>query len=93
MSPHVPQHQTRIAEAAPPRDYGSAHHVDSQDGRPELPRRNAQQHLVPQLMDTPGTRTPGGEDDVEPSMRNWTAFTGGFNRAEGSDESPSDGSR
>ncbi|MBA2949762.1 sensor histidine kinase [Streptomyces himalayensis] len=93
MSPHVPQHQPRTAEAAPPRDYGSAHHVDAQDGRPELPRRNAQQHLVPQLMDTPGTRTPGGEDDVEPSMRNWTAFTGGFNRAEGADESPSDGSR
>ncbi|MER5177022.1 ATP-binding protein [Streptomyces sp. NPDC002896] len=93
MSPHVPQQHPRTAEPAPPRDYGSAHHVEAQEGRPELPKRHAQQHLVAQLRDDPGTPMTGEEQDVEPSMRNWTAFTGGFNRAEDAGESPSDGSR
>ncbi|WP_107441309.1 sensor histidine kinase [Streptomyces jeddahensis] len=89
----VPQQHAPAAEPARQRDYGSDYHVEDQEGRPELPKRHAQQHLVPQLREEPGTPTTGEEQDVEPSMRNWTAFTGGFNRAEDAGETPSDGSR
>ncbi|MGW1024004.1 sensor histidine kinase [Streptomyces sp. NPDC002577] len=93
MSAHVPQQHSRAAEPPPPRDYGSAYHVEAQEGRPQLPKRHAQQHLVPQLREDLGTAVTGDEQDVEPTLHNWTAFTGGFHRAEDAGEIPSDDSR
>jgi signal transduction histidine kinase len=54
------------------------------DGRPPLPRRQAQANLVPQLRDQPAARQDSPPADQLPGLM--AAFQGGFSRGE--DEGP-----
>ncbi|MGW3626688.1 sensor histidine kinase [Streptomyces sp. NPDC000880] len=95
MSTSVPQYHSRTAEPAAPRDHrGPAHDVDAQDGRPQLPKRRAQEHLVPELRDTRSTRMTGDEQEMEPTPGLAADFTRGFNLADDAPgESPANSSR
>ncbi|MGP3952454.1 sensor histidine kinase [Streptomyces sp. 7N604] len=107
MPTPIPQQHARAMEPAAPRDRGpalphdregtgGAPNTDARDERPQLPRRRRQEHLVPELRDTPTARSTGDEREAEHDPGLMAAFRRGFSLAEtpdASDESPADSSR
>jgi signal transduction histidine kinase len=65
-TPLIPHQHSRATEPAAPRDASHALGNDSPDGRPQLPKRRAQEHLAAELRSAPSTDT-AGDQEVEPS--------------------------
>jgi signal transduction histidine kinase len=84
------------AHAAPhaaPHDHESARSRSSREGRPPLPQRHAQEHLVPELRNGPAPRR-GEEQEVEHDPGLMAMFRRGVNLADNEpDEPPTDSSR
>ncbi|MEV0976613.1 ATP-binding protein [Streptomyces sp. NPDC049915] len=67
---------------------------DSRSGKPQLPQRRAQEHLVPELKEAPTTRMSGGMSQGEHDPGLMAAFQRGHRLAEEiSVDSPADDSR
>jgi anti-sigma regulatory factor (Ser/Thr protein kinase) len=78
--------ELQAVEADP--EYGYA---PGPDGRPELPKRNKQTHLAPQLRDMPGPGSRGSDAGHDPGLM--AAFQQGRQRADDDPQIPtSDGS-
>ncbi|MBT2493706.1 sensor histidine kinase [Streptomyces sp. ISL-96] len=91
--PTPPQHY-RAAEPVTPRDDLHSPDAGANDRRPQLPKRRAQENLVPELRDTPKTRTTGDEQEAEPTPGLLGAFRQGWGLADdASSGSPADSDR
>ncbi|MEV0635961.1 ATP-binding protein, partial [Streptomyces sp. NPDC050619] len=93
-APMPPQQQhARGAGAAAPRDGESAYGGAPRDERPPLPQRNAQEHLVPELRNSPAPRR-SADEEVEHDPGLMATFRRGFSLADHeSDEPPTNSSR
>ncbi|MGW1006500.1 sensor histidine kinase [Streptomyces sp. NPDC002520] len=79
--PMASQHAGPV-DGAQPYDRGPSHTSGpADDERPALPQRRAQEHLVPQLRDAPGTHR-GNEQEVEHDPGLMATFQRGFGLAE-----------
>ncbi|MER6066967.1 ATP-binding protein [Streptomyces sp. NPDC001792] len=92
-TPMASQHAGPV-DGAQPYDRGPSHTSGpADDERPRLPQRRAQEHLVPQLRDTPGTHR-GNEQEVEHDPGLMATFQRGFGLAENEpDDSSTESSR
>ncbi|MEV6167954.1 ATP-binding protein [Streptomyces sp. NPDC051954] len=87
------QQHARATGAPSPYDRRPALGSDSQDGRPPLPQRQAQEHLVPELRNGPAPRR-ADDHEVEHDPGLMAMFRRGVNLAANEpDESRPDGSR
>lgn len=79
-----PEDRQAVAEhtAAPPTPLGGA--VRGRVGRPQLPKRRAQEHIAPQLRDSPAPRPDGG-DPVGHDPDLMAAFQRGIGLAQAQD--------
>ncbi|AVH59074.1 MULTISPECIES: sensor histidine kinase [Streptomyces] len=77
----TPQH-ARPAERPAPRDPGPYDTEDPRIGRPPLPQRRAQEHLAPQLRNTPTTRMTGDMPQGEHDPGLMAAFQRGVSLAD-----------
>lgn len=76
--------ELQIVTASPNGSTGA--HASRSDGRPELPKRNKQTHLAPQLRDTPPPPSRGPEAGHDPGLMK--AFQQGRTRADGGPQIP-----
>ncbi len=91
--PTPPQHY-RAAEPVTPRNDMRSPDAGAEHRRPQLPKRRAQENLVPELRDTPKNRTTGDEQEAEPTPGLLGAFRQGWGLADdASDGSPADSDR
>jgi signal transduction histidine kinase len=89
---HAPQHRAQSAEPRP-LDRAPAHGNTAQQGRPPLPQRRAQEHLVPELRNGPLPRE-AGDQEVEHDPGLMASFQRGVRLADdGPDEPPADSLR
>ncbi|MET8679336.1 ATP-binding protein [Streptomyces sp. NPDC004647] len=98
MPAPIPQQHSRAAEPPAPQERAPApaHPADARGERPQLPRRRRQEHLAPELRDTPTTRIARDEQEPEHDPDLMASFRRGFSLAEtpdAPDESPADSSR
>ncbi|MEU6982272.1 ATP-binding protein [Streptomyces sp. NPDC046324] len=77
--PYLPPTYTPAASAMPFQQAETAEHAQS-TGRPLLPKRRAQEHLVPQLRDEPAVRKPEEHTLHDPGLM--AAFQRGIGLAE-----------
>ncbi|WP_443240462.1 sensor histidine kinase [Streptomyces sp. 4N124] len=92
--PYTPSQQQAPGTGAPQvYDRGPALGSDSRDGRPPLPQRHAQEHLVPELRNGPAPRR-SDDQEVEHDPGLMAMFRRGVDLADNeSDEPHADGSR
>jgi signal transduction histidine kinase len=90
----VSQQYSQAAEPAGPYDRGPSHAGGTRDERPQLPKRRAQEHIMPELRDAPLTRTTEDRSEAEHDPGLMAAFQRGVSSADDvSGERPADSSR